>query len=769
MLRKIVSLSGARRAQSRRERLDRLITASGLFDPEWYLCAYPDVAGFPDGPLAHFMLYGAAEGRAAGPRFDTKAYLAANPDVALLGGNPLVHYLEHGLREGRTLAESGGGWHPSPRPHGGRRLDIFDEAMIAAAAGPGLDPTLGTFEPSRLQPALRSGIRIVLELLRHRDLRVRFPRALHEGPDGPFARFATTEGLARLEVSPEHAPWIEAALAAEPGMRAHHRLVSDADLRRREPLFLMPTGAWMACRTLFAALRDGSVTHEEIWWFLIRSAQDAQAALCETWALTPAWQAAVPDGGTVFGILRLAEWVAETHDCHDPAIFAQRFPTLLGEADQVRLAYGARPDWQRRCPEAMTDEAAARALLAFLQSPGAGLHALPLAWLAERSCEALAREIVRPGLTVIGHFAYPSGLRISVENLVQGLDRQGVALSLRNAPTTRDTDEPLPGRFQGMETHDTTLIHLQPEPYFLRAYPQAGLRPRPERTYRIGYWYWEFDAVPEAWNEAALHCDEFWTATEFVAAGLRRQYRQPVHVLPPGVEIAPFTPLSRAAFGLRDDEFVFVFVFHMTSVMDRKNPFGLIEAFTRAFPAGEPARLVIKTSFGERHPDELARLKAAAAGANVTVIDRTTAHEETLSLMAAADAYVSLHRSEGLGLTMAEAMLLGRPVIATRYSGNLDFMDDGNSLLVDCELVTLDRDIPPYEAGMRWAEPDIAHAARLMRRLFDDPDAARALGLRAKADLEARLNCDVTGRAAAQRLREIAAARAARRAAASGC
>jgi len=130
---------------------------------------------------------------------------------------------------------------------------------------------------------------------------------------------------------------------------------------------------------------------------------------------------------------------------------------------------------------------------------------------------------------------------------------------------------------------------------------------------------------------------------------------------------------------------------------------------------------------------------------------------------------LSLHRSEGLGLTMAEAMLLGRPVIATRYSGNLDFMDDGNSLLVDCEFVTLDRDIPPYEAGMRWAEPDIAHAARLMRRLFDDPDAARALGLRAKADLEARLNCDVTGRAAAQRLREIAAARAAWRAAASGC
>ncbi len=123
---------------------------------------------------------------------------------------------------------------------------------------------------------------------------------------------------------------------------------------------------------------------------------------------------------------------------------------------------------------------------------------------------------------------------------------------------------------------------------------------------------------------------------------------------------------------------------------------------------------MIKTSFGERHPDELARLKAAA-GANVTVIDRTTAHEETLSLMAAADAYVSLHAARAWASPWpkrcSSAARSSRPGIrgtSTSWTRN--------SLLVDCELVTLDRDIPPYEAGMRWAEPDIAHAARLMRR-----------------------------------------------------
>jgi glycosyltransferase involved in cell wall biosynthesis len=129
--------------------------------------------------------------------------------------------------------------------------------------------------------------------------------------------------------------------------------------------------------------------------------------------------------------------------------------------------------------------------------------------------------------------------------------------------------------------------------------------------------------------------------------------------------------------------------------------------------------------------------------------------DETLSLMQAADAYVSLHRSEGLGLTMAEAMLLGRPTIATRFSGNLDFMDDSNSLLVDCSLQELEKDYPPYAAGLRWANPSLEHAAKSMRQIYEDRDFARTLGIRAQTDLQRRLNYAESGRRMAERLAEI--------------
>jgi glycosyltransferase involved in cell wall biosynthesis len=193
----------------------------------------------------------------------------------------------------------------------------------------------------------------------------------------------------------------------------------------------------------------------------------------------------------------------------------------------------------------------------------------------------------------------------------------------------------------------------------------------------------------------------------------------------------------------------------MASIVERKNPLGLIRAFQLAFSADEPVDLVLKTTSEPGHAAALKALRSAAAGANVTIIDRVFTPEQTLALMDACDAYVSLHRSEGLGLTMAEAMLLGKPVIATRYSGNLAFMDDSNSLLVDCTMRPLGREFPPYDAAARWAEPSEAHAARLMRRLYDDPAAAAALGRRGQESARRSLALAPAGRRMAERLAEI--------------
>ena len=155
----------------------------------------------------------------------------------------------------------------------------------------------------------------------------------------------------------------------------------------------------------------------------------------------------------------------------------------------------------------------------------------------------------------------------------------------------------------------------------------------------------------------------------------------------------------------------------------------------------------------------MAQMREAVAGTSITIIDEIYSEEETLSLISACDCYVSLHRSEGWGLTMAEAMLLGKPVIATGYSGNMDFMDNSNSLLVDYQIVTLERAYPPYAAGFHWANPSVDHAAQLMRQVYENQTWARDLGATAAADLNERLSVVASGRRMAARLAEIEAER----------
>jgi glycosyltransferase involved in cell wall biosynthesis len=257
----------------------------------------------------------------------------------------------------------------------------------------------------------------------------------------------------------------------------------------------------------------------------------------------------------------------------------------------------------------------------------------------------------------------------------------------------------------------------------------------------------------------AQKVDEVWAATEFVARGLRERLSVPVRTLFPGVQLAPYDRRDKAHFGLSEAPFTFLFVFHMMSVMERKNPLGLIRAFKQAFREDDAVRLVLKTSFGDRHPEQFEALQEAAAGSNIVLINEVYTPDRLLSLMDACDAYVSLHRSEGLGLTMAEAMLMGKPVIATNFSGNVDFMDDDNSLLVSYELVKLGQPIPPYDAELEWAEPSVEHAAQLMRRVYENQDWARQLGARAKESAEKNLSLQIAGKKIANRLEEIKALR----------
>jgi glycosyltransferase involved in cell wall biosynthesis len=280
----------------------------------------------------------------------------------------------------------------------------------------------------------------------------------------------------------------------------------------------------------------------------------------------------------------------------------------------------------------------------------------------------------------------------------------------------------------------------------------------------IGYWFWEVDPLPAVMHGAFDHVDEVWTATEYVAGIVRTAAagRKPVFIVPLPL-VAPHRSgvFTREQLGL-PDRFVFLFVFDFLSVMERKNPLGAIEAFCAAFAPGEGPVLVLKSINGDACVSQLERLRRAAAHrSDIILRDGYVSADEKNALLAACDCYLSLHRAEGLGLTLAEAMALGKPAIATGYSGNRHFMTDDNSFLVEYRLANASGDCAPYPPGARWAEPDLDHAAQLMRTVYQHPGEAAQRADRGRTDLLLRHGAMSSASAISNRLAEIRRARSA--------
>lgn len=265
----------------------------------------------------------------------------------------------------------------------------------------------------------------------------------------------------------------------------------------------------------------------------------------------------------------------------------------------------------------------------------------------------------------------------------------------------------------------------------------------------IGLWWWEVSRFPELLHPAFAHVDEVWAGSSHIAAALTAPGRDrdvPVTHIRVPVRRAPRRRIGRAELGMPEG-FVFLTVFGYYSSVARKNPGGAIEAFRRAFPHGSGASLVVKCIDEAAHPDEHAELLAAAAThPDVHVLPGYLRREEMDALIQQADAVVSLHRAEGFGFTPAEAMAQGKPVIATNYSGNLDYMTPENASLIPAALVPIGAHGGPYPSDGEWAEPDLDAAAAAMRRLAGDPDLARRLGERAARDMADRWTAEAAGR-----------------------
>jgi len=260
----------------------------------------------------------------------------------------------------------------------------------------------------------------------------------------------------------------------------------------------------------------------------------------------------------------------------------------------------------------------------------------------------------------------------------------------------------------------------------------------------VGVWAWETETFPKHMHTAFDYVDEIWAISSFVRDAIQPHTRKPVLVFPCPI-IAPLISekLDRSAIGITEKDEFNLFMFDYFSVFKRKNPLDLIEAHILAFPDGSGPKLVIKTINGQIFASQQEQLRyAVGTRTDIIIINRYMSREQLHSLLNECQTYISLHRSEGYGLTLAEAMSLGKPVIATGYSGNMDFMNKSNSILVPYEMFVVGEDAFPYPDDSRWAQPNIEFAANAMRQLNEDKSLRSRLGDQARIDVAAEFTME---------------------------
>jgi glycosyltransferase involved in cell wall biosynthesis len=343
------------------------------------------------------------------------------------------------------------------------------------------------------------------------------------------------------------------------------------------------------------------------------------------------------------------------------------------------------------------------------------------------------------GIAVAGEFSRASGLGEGARLMAEAARRLDIPV------WTIDLPPPVDGRREVEVSaselpppHVPLVLHVNAPmlPLALLRLPAAVAKSRAI----IGYWAWEMPEAPPEWRPAAACVNQIWVPSRFTAVALEPLLPGGIRIVPPPLAIVPpvTSAATRADFDLPEGAVVVLVSFNLASSFVRKNPFAAIAAFRGAFGDRGDRILVLKVGHPEHAPADFARLIQMAQAPNIRVDTRILPSGDRHALTACADIVLSLHRGEGFGLVMAEAMLLGKPVVATGWSGNTDFMDGSNAALVPYRLASARDDRSVYR-GL-WAEPDVAEAADILRSLADDPAARQVLGQRARKSALARLD-----------------------------
>ncbi|WP_270406849.1 glycosyltransferase family 4 protein [Paenibacillus timonensis] len=327
------------------------------------------------------------------------------------------------------------------------------------------------------------------------------------------------------------------------------------------------------------------------------------------------------------------------------------------------------------------------------------------------------------GVNLVGYARAEMGIGESCRIAARNLDAVGIPFGIINFTGTnnaRMSDLTWSHKEVLQPEYNVNLFHINAE-QMMEIYAYYGNSLFNGR-YNIGYWHWELPDFPDEWLESFNLVDEIWVPSTFVADSIAKKSPVPVVKIPHSIEAKVVETRNREFFGLPENTFLFLSMYDVKSYQERKNPEAAINAFKAAFqPDDTNVGLVIKVNCYKSTLNDLEALDVLIANyKNIYLIKETISRNDVNALLGLTDCFVSLHRSEGFGLGLAEAMYLGKPVIGTNWSSNTDFMNNKNSCLVDYELIQVGRDQGPYKAYQNWADPNVEHAAGYMKKLVND-------------------------------------------------
>jgi len=376
-------------------------------------------------------------------------------------------------------------------------------------------------------------------------------------------------------------------------------------------------------------------------------------------------------------------------------------------------------------------------------------------YYAERKTFVEDMAVMPYGVNYHGLFMEPNGLGECARQCHDALSKAGVATCQRTVLHNRDN-----GKFT-LETAPhahlfrINIFNLNADmfsSYFSSKKNMSILNNR----YNIGMWFWELCSFRPDWLVSFGALDEMWAASNFIRDALALNTSLPVHTMRIPVEPDRTTiKYNRKHFGIPENVFVFAHIFDVGSLVERKNPFGLIKAYKNAFGNRKDVMLILKYHSTTNDHNSIKLLISMSQGANVKHIPWLFTDAENISFKHVIDCFVSPHRSEGFGLNIAESMYFSKPVIATAYSANMDFMDDSNSYLLNYHLCVIKEQAGPYLPGYVWAEPDLDHLVDLMRHIFANPDEAAEKAARGAQKIRNDYSKAVIGKSMRLRLEEL--------------